>query len=84
MFVRHERDLELLDLIAVKPVKLIAAEKGISDEAVYKWIKRIRGRMKEYQNYLNRIYAKQKQSKRVKKMTIDGSLDQEEDEDLLI
>lgn len=79
MFKRHERDLWLLDQIATKPVKLIADELGVNDEAVYKWLKRIRERMSEYQTYLNKVYAKQRSSKRVKKMTIDGSLTQEEE-----
>lgn len=79
MFKRHKRDLWLLDEIAKKPVKEIAFDLKVNDEAVYKWLKRIRDRMAEYQKYLNTIYAKQRSSRRVKKMTIDGSLEQEEE-----
>lgn len=81
MFKRHERDLELLGLVAQKPVSFIADHFGISETEVYKWLKRIRGRMAEYQIYLNKIYAKQRSSKRVKKFTIDGSLPDEDEPD---
>jgi len=78
MFKRHERDLELLDLIAVEPVKLISENMNKTEDDIYKHLKRIRARITEYQQYLNTIYAKQRRSKRVRKMTIDGSLDEDE------
>lgn len=83
MFKMHERDLELLDLIARKPVKLIADDMSKTEDEIYKWLARIRNRMSEYQTYLNTIYAKQRSSKRVKKFTIDGGLP-EDDEQLTI
>lgn len=80
-FKVHLSDLDLLDELMSKPVKSIAREREVEEAAVYKKIIGIRDRVEEYQWYLNSIYAKQKRSKRVKKLTIKGSLETEEDDE---
>lgn len=45
------------------------------------WVHRIRVRVSRCQNYVNRIYALQKQSPRIRKFTTMGALQNQEEDD---
>lgn len=83
------RDLELFTFLADHSVKQAALEfNGKYNEKVWTdpegairaWIYRARLRIKRFQSHLNKIYALQKRSARVRKLTISGALENEEEE----
>lgn len=83
----EKSDIEFLQDVARMEFSM-AAQKW-SEEMVWKpekaeanaraWLHRIRRRVTRCQNYVNKIYALQKQSPRIRKLTTSGQLVNEED-----
>lgn len=83
-----QQDLRLLKYMASHSVKQAALEfnrdrkeKWSDPEgAIRAWLHRIRVRIGRYQYYLNNIYALQKRSPRVRKLTISGAVEHDEED----
>jgi len=83
-----QQDLELLEYMADHSVKQAALEFPKrwgkqwedSEGAIRGHLHRIRTRIMRFQYYLNHIYSLGKRSPRVRKLTISGALDNEEEE----
>lgn len=84
------RDMELWNYLANHSVKQAATyfnekrkEKWEDPQgAIRAWIYRARIRIERCQRHLNKVYALSKRSARVRKLTIRGAVESEEDEDL--
>lgn len=83
-----QRDLELWTYLADHSIKQAALhfnkdrEKKWTDPegAIRSWIYRARIRIERYQKHLNRVYALSKKSSRVRKFTIRGAVEREEED----
>lgn len=75
------KDKQILELLSQKETELVADELHISLGGLRAQLFRIRKRITEYQTYLNTIYALQRKSARVRKLTTSGALPEAPDEE---
>ena len=73
-----QRDLNLLETVATKEIKIVAEQYDMTEEAVRAWLYRIRKRVARYRWYLNNLQNLQKKYPRVRKLTTDGSIKEAE------
>ena len=84
-----KRDAEFLRDVGSKEMKIVAREWAAkmgwdimkAESNARAWLYRIRLRLKRCQNYVNQIYALQKSSARIRKLTTSGSLPRSLDDD---
>jgi len=65
-----KRDIEMLQKLLVKEKKIVAQEYGLTLRGIDSWLHRIRERRREFQWYLNNLYAIEKRDPRMKKILL--------------
>lgn len=88
--MKDELEFEFLNDIATKEMDIVAQEwaKRMDWETekaeanARAWLHRIRVKVKRMQSYLNKIYALQKRSARLRKFTLSGALPEMLEEDM--
>ena len=76
-----DEDIAILEYLVHHDVRDTAHEFKMTEGAVRAWLHRVRKRITHLQNRLNKIRAMQKSSPRIRKLTTDGSVVEEEEEE---
>jgi imidazoleglycerol phosphate synthase glutamine amidotransferase subunit HisH len=84
----EEKDVEFLKDVGVKEMSIVAREWAPkmgwdilkAENNARAWLHRIRMRIRRCQNYINKMYAQQRGSPRIRKMTTSGALPESLDE----
>jgi hypothetical protein len=68
------RDIEMLELLAVKEKGLVAAHFKLTLRGLDSWLHRIRERRREFQWYMNNILNVEKRNARLKKILLSSKI----------
>jgi len=76
-----ERDIDMLEKLAVTEKKAIANEYHLTLRGLDSWLHRIRERRREFQWYINKILAIERRNPRLRKILLSAKMEKEEEEE---